>query len=492
MSNQDDNPGNLGAKKSKVRRAHEHASGIIVPRWWRGNAAIAVGVVAVASVVYAGLTLDRISDRVEQQASIEKPQPEHDTASEPPPQPKAWYKTQEPLPSLPRDAVAEVFSHLDEGAASPTSTPETPPIRAYEEPLPSDLYEESPVLPDAFNIPDASGPRVSVPEEYIPETNIRQAGPSPKLLGNDEVTTPGHPATPVTQATAEPDGLGHDDLESIVRREAKIGQENSDDTQEFSIKPFEQALLKPVPLWMANAIPFPVDGTTLARGTPMIAIVIDDMGVDRRRSDMAAELPGPLTLSFLTYAHDLDHQTQAALDRGHELMVHIPMEPGSSTVDPGPNVLRVDDDIDQTLTRLRWGLERFDGYVGLNNHMGSKFTQNTAGVRAVLEEVKNRGLLFLDSRTAAGSVAADLASKIGVPFATRNVFLDHVDNEEEVRKRLAQTERLARKNGSVVAIGHPHDATLNVLREWLPTVATKGLMLVPMSTLVRRTWLQDE
>ena len=449
-----------------MRRAHEHVTGIIVPRWWRGNAAIVVGVIAVVSVIFAALTLNQVSERVAEQQA-----PEADTQEQAvqPAESKAWYKSQEPPPDLPRDAVAKLFPAPEETpeetpenlpAKMPEPSPNEEPVRAYEEVLPSDLYEEAPV------IADASGPRVAIPEEYIPETKD----------GTTELL----------------DGVAvQDQREDQQARLPEPGAADTDRDSGIDIKPFERALLQPEPAWLANAIPFPPNDLGQSLNRPMIAIVIDDMGIDRRRSPLAIALPGPLTLSFLTYAHDLDAQTRAALNAGHELMIHIPMEPDSKTVDPGPNVLRVEDSTAQTLERLRWGLAQFDGYVGLNNHMGSKFTQDSEGVRAVLEEVRDRGLLFLDSRTAAGSVAAGLAQELGVPFATRNVFLDHVDDEDDIRMRLAQTERLARKNGAVVAIGHPHDATLKMLEEWLPTVASKGFMLVPISELVRRTWLKE-
>lgn len=459
MATHDENPLIGDTRKTKVRRAKEHPTGIIVPRWWRGNAAIVVGVVAVVSVVFAALTLDQASERVSggQGADTDAPGKVAQPAES-----KAWYKSQEPPPDLPRDAVAKLFPTQEETPGKPAvEKAGEDPVRAYEETLPSDLYEEAPV------IADASGPRVTIPEEYIPETN------------NDTLS----PAV----SPAEPTG-GTDQLARLSPPNTK----DTDTSSDIDIKPFEQALLEPAPAWLANAIAFPPTEDDQLLDRPMIAIVIDDVGVDQRRAPRAIALPGPLTLSFLTYARNLDVQTRAAMEAGHELMVHIPMEPSSHTVDPGPNVLRVEDSAEQTLERLRWGLAQFEGYVGLNNHMGSKFTQDNTGVRTVLEEVGKRGLLFLDSRTAAGSVAAGLAQELGVPFATRNVFLDHVDDEDEIRHRLAQTERLARKNGAVVAIGHPHDTTLKVLEEWLPTVADKGLMLVPISELVRRTWLKEK
>ena len=219
-------------------------------------------------------------------------------------------------------------------------------------------------------------------------------------------------------------------------------------------------------------------------GRPMIALVIDDMGVDRKRSARVIGFKGPLTLSFLAYADDLGTQTAAAAAAGHELLVHLSMEPDSATVDPGPNVLMSGLGADELRRRLRWGLSRFEAYVGVNNHMGSRFTADAAGMTVVMEELKSRGLLFLDSRTTSKTVAAALARRAGVPGVERNIFLDHVHDVATVQRRLAELERLARQNGFAVAIGHPRDATLTALSAWLEEVEGRGFVLVPLTAVV--------
>ncbi len=219
-------------------------------------------------------------------------------------------------------------------------------------------------------------------------------------------------------------------------------------------------------------------------GRPMIALVIDDMGVDRKRSARVIGFKGPLTLSFLAYADDLGTQTAAAAAAGHELLVHLSMEPDSATLDPGPHVLLSGLEPGELRRRLRWGLSRFEAYVGVNNHMGSRFTADAPGMTVVMEELKSRGLLFLDSRTTNKTVAASLARRAGVPFVARNIFLDHVNDVAMVQARLAELERLARENGFAVAIGHPRDATLTALSAWLEEVEGRGFVLVPLTAVV--------
>ena len=233
--------------------------------------------------------------------------------------------------------------------------------------------------------------------------------------------------------------------------------------------------------WQRYAVP--VSG---AEGRPMIAIVIDDAGIDRQRSLQAMTLKGPLTFAFLPYAHDLAGQTAAARASGHELIVHLPMEPDDGLADPGPNALMTGLDHGEILRRLRWGLARFDGYVGVSNHMGSGFTADSSAMRTVMTELKARGLLFLDSRTTRESVAVRIARDLGVPHAERNVFLDNEVAPEAVRARLAELEQVARQDGFAVGIGHLHDVTLAELARWLPEVEGRGFALVPISAIVRR------
>ncbi|MGO8915317.1 MAG: divergent polysaccharide deacetylase family protein, partial [Stellaceae bacterium] len=234
------------------------------------------------------------------------------------------------------------------------------------------------------------------------------------------------------------------------------------------------------PAWLRFAVPAPV-----SEGRPRIAIVIDDVGLDKKRSERAITLPGPLTLSFLPYASDLPRLTEAAHRAGHELLVHVPMEPISRAEDMGPNGLAVNLGADEVLRRLRWDLDRFDGYVGINNHMGSRFTSDAASMTPVMEELKARGLLFLDSRTIGSSTGIELARRLGVPHAARDVFLDNEITAPAIAAQLAEVEQLARHHGSAIAIGHPHDVTLDQLTAWLASLRGKGFVLVPLSAIVK-------
>lgn len=318
-------------------------------------------------------------------------------------------------------------------------------------------------------------------------------GVPPAAVRTAETETPAPPAPEpraldprVLAAAPEVDREALEAQYHQMVREAK-SPEAVDNTpaagQEAALPPVaapERDLSGPPP-WQRYAVAVPP-----LDGRPMIAIVLDDVGVNRRGARKAIALPGPLTLAFMTYARDLDEMTAQARQAGHELMLHVPMEPQNAALDPGPNVLRGDLPQAELRQRLAWGLSRFEGYVGVNNHMGSRFTASPEGMALVMGELKARGLLFLDSLTAGNSVAGSLAARTGVPYAVRDVFLDNEpDDPASIHRQLAILEQRARERGYAVGIGHPHDGTVAALEQWIPEMQARGFALVPISAIVR-------
>ena len=225
---------------------------------------------------------------------------------------------------------------------------------------------------------------------------------------------------------------------------------------------------------------------------PMIAIVIDDSGhdiADTKR--LAAFRDGVLTLAFLPYVNQLDAQTRMAREGGHEILLHLPMEPLNPEVDTGPNVLDIDLPPTELDTRLEWNLSRLDGYVGINNHMGSRFTADTPAMTHLMKTLHDRGLLFLDSRTTSATVGRETAAAAGVPFLQRDVFLDNDSSVEHVAGQLAETEKVAKQQGYAIAIGHPHVGTISALEAWAPGARARGFVLVPL-TAVKKYQQRDE
>lgn len=281
--------------------------------------------------------------------------------------------------------------------------------------------------------------------------------------------------------------------ETVIEKPAAVIEQEVADTfkidgQDIEIiyeEPLPEDLIEDHPTpqkeqWEQNAIPAPhIDGKAL------IVLVIDDMGVAKKYSQDIIDLPGPLTLSYLPYAKNLPWQTKLATKAGHELMVHVPMKPHGDH-DPGPNVLDPALDDAEILRRLQWDLEQFDHYVGINNHMGSQFTESKHGMAVVLKEIKNRGLFFLDSGTTPKTVTHLVAQDVGVTHLTRDVFLDHVDDEKFIQRQIQRMENIARKKGYVITIAHPRPKTVKLLRQWLYDYDKTQFTLVPISTLLRQ------
>lgn len=230
---------------------------------------------------------------------------------------------------------------------------------------------------------------------------------------------------------------------------------------------------------------------TQPRGQGKVAIIIDDMGITLR-SKLVEILPAPLTLAYLPYAKDLPARTKRAKENGHELMVHIPMQPMSNTTDPGPHALKANQSKAILTENLNWNLSRFEGFVGVNNHMGSRITQDQNAMNHIMKHLKKRNLFFIDSRTIGTSIAAQTARDNGLAYAERDIFLDHEITPEFIQGALKKLEQKAYDQGYAIAIGHPHKETIEALKKWIPTLESKNLTLVPASALIHQPVEQDQ
>ncbi len=216
---------------------------------------------------------------------------------------------------------------------------------------------------------------------------------------------------------------------------------------------------------------------------PIIAIVIDDLGHTEREFARAMSLGEGITLAFLPYTERVAEFARRARQKGFEILVHMPMEPTDASVDPGPNALMTGLGEEELKRRLAHNLSRLEGYVGVNNHMGSKFSKNRRAMTVVLNELAARGLLFLDSVTTGSTVGETIATASRMPFAARDVFLDSVAEKGFIESQLRVVEKVARRYGHAVAIGHPYAETMQVLKRWLPDARARGFEFVPISTV---------
>jgi polysaccharide deacetylase 2 family uncharacterized protein YibQ len=220
------------------------------------------------------------------------------------------------------------------------------------------------------------------------------------------------------------------------------------------------------------------------RHTIAVALVLDDMGNDAVQAARAIALPRQVTLSFLPYPDATPELARRAERAGHEVIVHVPME-AIGNEDPGPMALRASLGPVENARRLDWALARVPGFVGVNNHMGSRFTEDQAALVPIAERLADRHLFFFDSKTTPDSRVVEVAHAFGVASAGRDIFLDDVQSEQAIGTELDELEAIARHEGVAIAIGHPHAVTLDVLTRWTKDASARGVELIPLDVAIR-------
>ncbi len=216
-----------------------------------------------------------------------------------------------------------------------------------------------------------------------------------------------------------------------------------------------------------------------------LCIVIDDLGYSRGRIEELMELGIPLTFAVLPRLSLSRKLAGEITGRGYQLILHQPMEPLDSTKRPGPGVLLVTMDKKEVIKRLEENLATVPGAVGVNNHMGSRFTTDREKMQEFLLVLKKKNLFYLDSRTTSRTVGYALARELKVKSAINRVFLDLKKEDSFIEGQMEKVYRLLRKNDNVVAIGHIYNQTLvTVLSRWIPRFRKEGIELVFLSEIV--------
>jgi len=242
----------------------------------------------------------------------------------------------------------------------------------------------------------------------------------------------------------------------------------------------------------ARVAPAPPPGGPITRllpepgGAGRVAVVIDDLGDSVETAGSVLALDPPVTVAVMPFRAASARVAAAAIQRGREVILHLPLEPERrSEMADAPGFLLTGMASERLERQLDADLATVPYIVGVNGHMGSRFTQDRRAMEQLLVALRARGLFFLDSLTTPSSVAAATAERVGVPFVQRSVFLDHDLQPAAVAAQLGRVERLARGGRDVVAIGHPHQVTLAALAPWMARLAAGGIRAVPLSALVR-------
>jgi len=231
-------------------------------------------------------------------------------------------------------------------------------------------------------------------------------------------------------------------------------------------------------------IPASIPKPAPRKALPSVALIIDDLGYDKKIAQKFAQLDVTLTFSILPHSPFQKKIARLAQSKGLEIMIHMPMEPVEyPQVNPGPGTLLTSMSPDELINQLDQNLNTLPGVKGINNHMGSRLTSESTQMYQIFSILKKRGLFFIDSRTTSESLCEPSARLLQVPFAQRDVFIDHYLKPDFMRNQIKELIRIAQKNGEAVGIMHPHSTTLKVLQEMLPNL--KGqVRLVPASKVV--------
>lgn len=221
-----------------------------------------------------------------------------------------------------------------------------------------------------------------------------------------------------------------------------------------------------------------------ARGR--LAILLDDGGQNLDHVEEAAALPQQVGFALLPFLPETAATADALHAAGHEIWLHLPMEPENyPQANPGPGALLMSMSEPELRTAVHAAIDDVPHAVGVNNHMGSKVTADLRTMTWVMQEIKARGLAFIDSRTTAQTTAEEAARAQGVPTNRRHVFLDNQRQAKAIRRQLAEAVQRSRLEGEIIAIGHMDEVTIRVLADELPGLSKRGADLVRPSELVR-------
>jgi len=217
---------------------------------------------------------------------------------------------------------------------------------------------------------------------------------------------------------------------------------------------------------------------------PKVVIVLDDFGNNMRNVRSVLTIGVPVTFSVLPNLKYSSAIAGLARARGYEVILHLPLEPQRKKVKEEELAINSGLSEREVLDRLEKDIASVGSIAGVSNHMGSKSTEEPALMACILARLREKGLFFLDSFVTPKSVCAEVARKVGVRYARRDVFLDNVLDEQSVKEQLARLKEHAFRTGTAIGIGHDRKVTVKVLGEVLPSMAKEGIRFVKVADLV--------
>jgi polysaccharide deacetylase 2 family uncharacterized protein YibQ len=255
------------------------------------------------------------------------------------------------------------------------------------------------------------------------------------------------------------------------------------ETSRYGMIPVVADGLKPFTVYAADA-----DRTKAAK-MPVVAIVVSGLGVGAAKTaDAIMKLPPAVTLAFTPYGADPAKLAERARAQRHEILLQVPMEPFDyPDNDPGPQTLLTTLTPEQNIDRLYWHLSRFQGYAGIANFMGARFTATDAVMQPIIREAAKRGLGYLDDGSSPRSTAPSLTAAQSMPFAKADFTIDAVPTSAEIDRTLVKLETLAKERGLAVGVASALPISIERLAAWIKTLDSRGIMLVPLTTAMLKS-----
>jgi uncharacterized protein len=255
------------------------------------------------------------------------------------------------------------------------------------------------------------------------------------------------------------------------------------ETSRYGMIPVVADGLKPFTVYAADA-----DRTKAAR-MPVVAIVVSGLGVGAAKTaDAIMKLPPAVTLAFTPYGADPAKLAERARAQRHEILLQVPMEPFDyPDNDPGPQTLLTTLTPEQNIDRLYWHLSRIQGYAGIANFMGARFTATDAVMQPIIREAAKRGLGYLDDGSSPRSAAPSLTAAQSMPFAMADFTIDAVPTSAEIDRTLVKLETLAKERGLAVGVASALPISIERLAAWIKTLDSRGIMLVPLTTAMLKS-----
>ncbi|MBF0503714.1 MAG: divergent polysaccharide deacetylase family protein [Candidatus Omnitrophica bacterium] len=244
--------------------------------------------------------------------------------------------------------------------------------------------------------------------------------------------------------------------------------------------------IRPKPLPVAVITPIAIK--KMPQGSAgKIAIIIDDWGQSLGNCKYLEEISEPLAVSILPGLRHTKDVARCAGQSHKMTMLHLPLEAlNNNDFYPQDYIIKTTMKPNLVLKILDEDLDQLPSIEGVNNHMGSKATEDKNLMKLIFRKLKKKKLFFVDSMTAHNSVCAQLAGEMDLAFSKRDVFLDNVNNREAIIKQLMLLAQKARHRGYAVAIGHDRHLTMQVLKEQIPVLEDQGFEIVSIKDLLKK------